>query len=87
PQAPRRGAPAPRPVITPADARPKRSMGGRLSRALGILVLIGMLAGVIAGAVLLLTDAGQSTDLGELIQTELDEQIDRLEQFIRENTQ
>ncbi|MGH2953121.1 MAG: hypothetical protein ACRDK9_03735, partial [Solirubrobacterales bacterium] len=87
PAPPRRPAPAPRPMITPAEARPQRSLASRTLRALGILLLIAVLAGLIAGAVLLLTDAGQGTDVGELIQTELDQQIDRLEDFIRENTQ
>jgi hypothetical protein len=36
--------------------------------------------------VILTTDAGQSTDVGELLQDEIDTQIDRLEQFIQDNT-
>ena len=54
---------------------------------IGILLLIALLAAVIAGAVLLLTDAGQNTDPGELIKQELNEQIQKIEDFIRENTQ
>jgi hypothetical protein len=53
----------------------------------GVLILIALIAGVIAGAVLLLTDAGQNTDPGELIKQELNEQIQKLEDFIQENTQ
>ena len=80
-------APAPRPV-EPRAARPKRrSAAGRLFRVIGILLLIALLAAVIAGAVLLLTDAGQNTDPGELIKQELNEQIQKIEDFIRENTQ
>ena len=85
---PRRApAPAPRPVATPAPQRPKRSAASRFWRAVGVLVLIGILAAVIAGAVLLLTDAGQQTDIGQLIKDGLDDQIQALEDFVRENTQ
>jgi hypothetical protein len=42
---------------------------------------------VIAGAVLLLTDAGQSTDIGQTIKDNLNDQIQAIEDFIRENTQ
>jgi eukaryotic-like serine/threonine-protein kinase len=90
PVAPRRRppapAPAPRPVAAPAPRRPTRSAASRLWRAIGILILIAVLAAVIAGAVLLLTDAGQETDIGQLIQDGLDDQIQSLEDFIRENT-
>ena len=85
PAPPRRERPA-RPLVTPPEARARRSLAGRLGRALGVLVLIGVLAAVIAGAVLLVTDAGQETGLGELIRTELSDQIQSLEDFIRENT-
>jgi serine/threonine-protein kinase len=78
---------APRPVITPAATPPKRSSMGRLMRVLGLLVLIGLLAAVIAGIVLLVTDAGQSTDVGDLIRDELDQQIDSMREFIQDNTQ
>ena len=56
-------------------------------RVLGLLLLIGVLAALIAGGVLLLTDAGQDTDVGGFIQDEINDQIDSLEDFIRENTQ
>jgi hypothetical protein len=60
---------------------------GSLGRGLGVLLLIGILAAVIAGAVLLLTDAGQNTDVGDLLKQELDQQIDSLRDFIDDNTQ
>jgi eukaryotic-like serine/threonine-protein kinase len=88
PQAPaprRRQAPAQRPAATPA-ATPKRSVAGRILRAIGVLILIGVLAAVIAGAVLLLTDAGQQTDVGQLIRDTIDDQVQTAEDFIRENT-
>ena len=71
----------------PAAERPKRSFAGRVLRAIGILVLIAVLAAVIAAAVLLLTDAGRETDLGELIRDTIGEQIQSAEDFINENTQ
>jgi serine/threonine protein kinase len=86
-----RPRPAPVPAAAPApEPRPRarqRSALGRLARALGILLLIAVLAGVIAGAVLLLTDAGQSTDLGVELRDEVDQQIDALRDFIQNNTQ
>jgi hypothetical protein len=52
-----------------------------------VLLLIGVLAAVIAGAVLLLTDAGQNTDIGDLLKNEVDQQIDSLRDFLDDNTQ
>jgi eukaryotic-like serine/threonine-protein kinase len=78
--------PAPRPGVSPA-AKPRRSALGRFMRVLGLLLLIGVLAGLIAGGVLLLTNAGQETDVGDFIRDQLNEQIDALEEFIRDNTQ
>jgi eukaryotic-like serine/threonine-protein kinase len=85
--APRRPAPAPRPVITPADTGRKRSALGRFMRVIGLLLLIALLAGIIAGAVLLITDAGQSTDVGDFIKDELDDAISSFRDFIEQNTQ
>jgi hypothetical protein len=56
-------------------------------RVLGLLLLIGVLAALIAGGVLLLTDAGQDTDVGGFIKDQINDQIDALEDFIRDNTQ
>jgi serine/threonine-protein kinase len=86
---PRRRPPqqAPRPVITPAQSRQKRSAGGRFLRTIGILLLIAILAAVIAGAVLLLTDAGQNTGVGQTIKDNLSDQINAIEDFVRQNTQ
>jgi serine/threonine-protein kinase len=78
--------PPPRARPAPAPAPKRRSALGSLGRGLGVLLLIGVLAAVIAGAVLLLTDAGQSTDVGDLLKQELDQQIDSLRDFIDENT-
>jgi len=51
------------------------------------LLLIAVLAGVIAAVVLLVTNAGQNTDIGELLQQEVGQQIDSLRDFIEQNTQ
>ncbi len=85
---PRRRPPAstPRPAAATAAAR-KRSAGSRFARALGIMLLIAVLAAVIATAVLVLTDAGQGTDIGQTIKDNLNDQIQAIEDFIRENTQ
>ena len=93
PPPPARAAPPRRrPATPPAPARPvaapaKRSGFSRLMRVVGVLLLIAILAAVIAGAVLLLTDAGQSTNIGELLEQELSDQVQSLKDFIRENTQ
>ncbi len=74
PVAPRRRAAAqPRQVATPAPraaGRPQRSGFSRFARAVGILVLIAVLAAVIAGAVLLIdrcrsVDRHRSDDQGQ----------------------
>jgi hypothetical protein len=54
-------------------------------RTLGVLLLIAVLAAVIAGVVLLVTDAGQDTDLGRVISDELDQQIENIKEVIRDN--
>jgi serine/threonine-protein kinase len=86
---------APQPVYVPpprarepvaeAPSPRKRSAGARLMRGLGVLLLIALLAAVIAAVVLLVTDAGQDTDLGRIISDEIDQQIDNLKEAIRDN--
>jgi eukaryotic-like serine/threonine-protein kinase len=77
-----------RQVAVPAPVRPaKRSGGSRFLRFLGVLLLVGILAAIIAIVVLALTDAGQNTDLGEFISDEINDQIDKLKQLIEDNTQ
>ena len=86
PVAPPRPAPRPpqRSVITPAAPRAKRSGFSRFARMVGVLILIAVLAAIIAAVVLLLTDAGQGTDLGELIKDNLQDQVQALEDLLRE---
>jgi serine/threonine-protein kinase len=78
----RAAAPAPAPV----QAR-RPSGGSRFLRALGVLFLVGILAAAIAIAVLVATDAGQGTDIGNAISDEINEQIDKLQELISDNTQ
>ena len=86
-QRPVRRQPAQRPVIQPAQAGRKRSAFGRFMRVLGLLLLIAVLAAVIAGAVLLVTDAGQDTDAAQFLKDQLNEQVDAVRDFIEQNTQ
>jgi serine/threonine protein kinase len=82
---PRRPTPA-----APARRRPpakRRSAFGTVMRTLGALLLIAVLAAIIVAVVLLVTDAGQSTDIGELLRDTVDDQIQSLEDFIRDNTE
>jgi serine/threonine-protein kinase len=69
--------------VTPAAPQPVP----RRARLLGALLLIGILAAIVVAVVLLVTDAGQQTDIGELLRDSVDEQIQSLEDFIRDNTQ
>jgi eukaryotic-like serine/threonine-protein kinase len=85
PLPPPRPRPQARPVPVAAEPSAGPSAAGRLARALGILLLIGILAAAIAGAVLLLTDAGQQTDAGQLVRQELNDQIDSIRDFIHDH--
>jgi serine/threonine-protein kinase len=85
PQRPARRPPPARRAAAP-PARSGRSPFGRFMRIVGLLILIAVLAALIAGGVLLLTDAGQSTDVGDFLKQELDQQIDSIRDFIGENT-
>ena len=90
PVEPRRAAtarPAARPAAGAAAKRKQRSAFSRFARGVGILVLIAVLAAVIAAVVLLITDAGQSTDLGQLIEDNLQDQVQAVEDFIRSHTE
>ena len=82
PQAPRGRA-----ATTPTESKPKRSGFGRTMRVFGLLLLIAVLAAVIAGIVLVITDAGQSTNTGDLIKDELSDQLNALKDFLNSVTQ
>jgi len=80
----RRPPPAP-PRRPPPARRPApggRSGFGRVMRILGILLVIGILAAIVAAAILLLTDAGQSTDIGNFLQDSVGDQIDTLRDLL-----
>jgi len=83
PVPPRRQAPRRQPVAAP---RQGRSFLGRLLRAIGVLLLIALLAAAIAGAVLLITDAGQDTGIGEFLRDNVPDQIQELRNLIEDNT-
>jgi serine/threonine protein kinase len=88
-------APQPRPRPRPAPpARPRprpaprrRSPLGSVARAVGLLLVVAVLAAIIVAVVLLVTDAGQQTNIGELLRDNVDQQIDSLDDFIRGNTE
>jgi eukaryotic-like serine/threonine-protein kinase len=80
---------APRPVPPPARARPpakRRFSAGSLARIVGMLLLIAVIAAIVVAVVLLVTEAGQQTNLGLELRDNLDQQIQSIEDFIRENT-
>jgi serine/threonine protein kinase len=89
PVAAQRAAPRRQPAQRAAApaARPRQSAGSRFMRMLGLLLVIALLAGAIAGVVLLTTNAGQNTGAGELIKDEVNQQVDTLKQFIQDHTQ
>jgi serine/threonine-protein kinase len=85
---PRRRPPAPARPVARQPAEPKRRSGaGRFFRAIGILLLIAVLAALIAYAVLALTDAGSGTNIDDLIKQELSDQLQSVRDFIEDNTQ
>jgi len=81
---PPRPAPRPRRVIQPVEGRARRSLASRLGSAIGIILVIALLAGVIAAVVLLTTNAGQNTDL---VKHSIPDQIQSLKDFINTHTQ
>jgi serine/threonine protein kinase len=84
---PRRAPPTAPPPAAPRPAARRPSLLGSAARLVGALLLIGILAAIVVAVVLLVTDAGQQTDIGELLRDSVDEQIQSLEDFIRDNTQ
>jgi serine/threonine-protein kinase len=81
---PPRPAPRQRRVVQPAEGRARRSLASRLGSAIGIILVIALLAGVIAAVVLLTTNAGQNTDL---VKHSIPDQIQSLKDFINTHTQ
>jgi eukaryotic-like serine/threonine-protein kinase len=87
PAPPRRPPPqrAPRPVIQPAGTQRRPSAGSGAKWALALILLVLVIA-VIAALVSLANNASDNLNVDEVIQQEVNEQIDRLDQFIEENT-
>jgi eukaryotic-like serine/threonine-protein kinase len=85
PRPARRPPARPRASAAPA-ARGRRSLASRLARTIGILALILILAAAIAGAALLITQAGQETDVGEFLRDDVPDQIRELRDLIQRNT-
>jgi serine/threonine-protein kinase len=82
----RREPPA-RPVAQPAaQGRARRSAASRIFSAIGGILLIAAVAGIVAAAILLLTDAGSNTDAGQFISDNLDQLINNIEDYVRQNT-
>ncbi|HEX2388448.1 MAG TPA: protein kinase [Solirubrobacterales bacterium] len=84
---PRRTSPPPRrPAITSAARPPRRrSRFSSFMRAVFAILMIAIVAGLIAAVILLATDAGQSTDLGQYIGDNFDQSISDFKQFIQDN--
>ncbi len=56
-------------------------------RALVAVLMIAVVAGLIAAAILLATDAGQDTDLGEFIGDNAKDAVQGFKDFLLENTE
>jgi serine/threonine-protein kinase len=84
PPPPRRPAPAP----APAERRPARRSGASsFLQGLGAVILIAVIAGLIAAAILLATDAGQESAVGKAIGDTVDQSVQGIKDFVTENTQ
>jgi eukaryotic-like serine/threonine-protein kinase len=81
-----RHRPAP-PATRPPPARGGRSAFSKLMRALGAVLLIALVAGIVAAAILLLTDAGTNTDAAQFIRDRVNDSVDGLRDFLEQNTQ
>ncbi len=80
---PRRSAPPP---VATRSSGGGRSAFSKLMRGLGAVLMIAIVAGLIAAAILLATDAGQSTDLGKYIHDNVSDGLQGIQQFIQDNT-
>ncbi len=83
---PRRTSPPPRRPVAPAKPPRKRSRFASFMRAVFAIVIVAIVAGLIAAVILLATDAGQNTDLGQYLSDNVDQSISDFKQFIEDNT-
>jgi hypothetical protein len=58
-----------------------------VGRVIGLILVIAILAAIIAAIVLVTTNAGQNTGPGELIKTQIHDQINAIKDFISSHTQ
>jgi serine/threonine-protein kinase len=81
--APRRREPA-RPASPIQKAQPTRSRSAfsRFMRGLGAVLLIAIVAAIVAAVILLATDAGSNTDMGEFIKDEFRPQVQAFKDYI-----
>ncbi len=84
----RRSEPARPARQTPARAAgaQDRSAFARLMRGIGGLLLIAIVAAIVAATILLLTDAGSSTDVGKFIDDNINTLIDNIKDYVNQNT-
>lgn len=69
-----------------AAARPRKSRSGSAARNLGALLVLMLLAAVVAGLVVLTTgNDSQRVNIDNVVRDDVQQQIDALEQLIREN--
>jgi serine/threonine-protein kinase len=77
-----------RPVTAPPPGKPprKRSRFASFMRGLFAILMIAIVAGLIAAVILLATNAGQETDIGQFIGDTYDQSIEKINQFIDDQT-
>src|SRR5262249_54515344 len=77
----------PRPVITPAaQQRRRKSSPGRGLRIFALLVVLALLAAAIIGLVTL-ANSNNGANASDSVRTNINDQISRLDEIIRGNTQ
>jgi hypothetical protein len=65
---------------------PRRSAASRLRGALGVLLVIALLAAIVVAIVLLATNAGQNTGPGIELKDHISDQINAIKDFIAAHT-
>jgi len=85
-----RRSPAPARMPAPAPVAADKGRGGSgfggVMKAAGAIVLIAIVAALVAAVILLATDAGQDTDLGQFIGDTVEDSVSGIKDFIQENT-
>jgi hypothetical protein len=72
-------------IQTPQQTR-SRSAFSRFMRGLGAVLLIALVAAIVAAVILLATDAGSNTDVGDFLKDEFRPQVDAIRDFLDQNT-